>query len=96
MSLRVLLTTLFRSQVLEKTGFILKAKEVPVSAKKMHLVSSTCIVRFAPTSLFSPSCLSQLARQIAGLSLLEAQTQMALSEKRIAKTRIKQLMDSAW
>ena len=29
-----------RAQVLEKGGFILKAKEVPVSAKKMHLVTT--------------------------------------------------------
>lgn len=58
----------------KKRGFDLKAKEMPVSGKKITL----------------------LARQIAGLSLTEAYTQMALSEKRIAKTRLKQLIESAW
>merc|ERR1711871_1292244 len=58
----------------QKRGFDLKAKEMPVSGKKITL----------------------LPRQIAGLSLTEAYTQMAMSEKRIAKTRLKQLMESAW
>jgi len=44
----------------------------------------------------SPKKLTLLANQIAGLSLSEAYAQMALSEKRIAATRIKQLLDSAW
>jgi len=57
-----------------KNGFILKAKDVRHSPKKLTL----------------------LCRLLGGLNLQEAYAQMAMSEKRVAKTRLKQLIASAW
>lgn len=43
-----------------------------------------------------PKKLNYIAKQLAGLNLTEAYAQMGLSDKRIAKTRVKQLIKSAW
>merc|ERR1711865_1061414 len=44
----------------------------------------------------SPKKLTLLLRFLTGMNLTEAYAQCALSEKRIAKTRLKQLIKSAW
>merc|ERR1711934_33390 len=44
----------------------------------------------------SPKKLMLLCRQLAGLNLTEAYAQMSFSEKRVAKTRLRQLVSSAW
>eukprot|EP00658_Telonema_sp_P-2_P030909 TRINITY_DN23251_c0_g1_i2.p1 TRINITY_DN23251_c0_g1~~TRINITY_DN23251_c0_g1_i2.p1 ORF type:complete len:207 (+),score=46.90 TRINITY_DN23251_c0_g1_i2:252-872(+) len=44
----------------------------------------------------SPKKLTLLCRELAGLNLTEAFAQMSLSDKRIGKTRLRQLISSAW
>ena len=70
-------------------SIIVKAKQVRHSPKKLMLV------RF-PRELKALTVCSQLCRQLAGLNLTEAYAQMSFSEKRVAKTRLRQLVSSAW